>query len=83
MPMFAVYLHPRKIHPPQGKRTMYASTPSRHYLAVLCERSADVIEEALRKCLTKIADERCGHTREALYTLIMRPFGKIERKNPV
>ena len=27
--------------------------------------------------------ERCGHIRHAIYTLIMHPFGKIERKNPV
>ena len=70
------------ILPPQGKRTMYALTPPRHHLPVLCESFADVIEEALRKCLTKIADERCGHIRDAIYTLIMHPFGKIERKNP-
>ena len=62
---------------------MYASTLSRHHLPVLCERFADVIEEALSKCLTKIADDRCGHIRDAIYTLIMHPFGKIERKNPV
>ena len=61
----------------------FASTPSRHRLPVLCECFADVIEEVLSKCLAKIADERCGHIRDAIYTLTMHPFGKIERKNPV
>ena len=70
-----MYLHPKKIHPPQGKRTMYASTPSRHLLPVLCERFADVIEEARIYCYYLSSRENNIITLTPVPALRMSLFG--------